>query len=345
MKYLLSFVMACMLFIAACDKSVEERSATVAVTFKFVDEANQPVPGVVTDLYLIPDSTTVAYTDTSNQQGLTVFQLNPDSVYQSFSHGYSPVNCIYQLLNGQQIGPFTNDTTICIEVKGNVGPMQPTLFTAIGRLVDCNNQPVTSGFVRYWGVEYPVSSTGNFQIQRTQCAGNPPSDGFYCYDANNFKVTTTASTPWVAPIQDFGDIQVCDDPQNFVTINTSSGLSGVLYTGQCHAIDSFQIQFELLGAFAHTTPFRLGLSFTPNPATAMLGTYQTGYAQVTATNGQSGYWCSANCTPLTVIITKWEGLGGVAEGSFSGYLPQFGTGNPLVFDGNFSGRFRVPIYH
>jgi hypothetical protein len=334
------------LLLSNCSKSTQEKQLTLEVTFELVGPNQSPLPGLTLNLLSAIDSV-VLYTGISNQQGLVVFQLPPDSTYRATVSGLSVSDCqtivsswLRDQPNQEQIyGPFSTNTTIpkTIEWIAGVGGTGEVS----GRLVDCNNIP-TSGWVVYYqnGLLRVLSTQadGRFSFQTTYCQ-NGPQTSFQFFQPSKSK-SHSQNITFDKPVVTLGDIVVCEESLPFCEIETSVGKQ-FLIAGW---VKDSTINWYYLGhgAFTSTTVDNVEFAFE-NTET---GSFNAEWAVITD-NSYPCYACGTGvqlptCSSFNVQITRWDGVGGFAEGVFDGFLPPTQL-NTLPYDGNFKGTFKLPI--
>jgi hypothetical protein len=131
----------------------------------------------------------------------------------------------------QTIGPFSADATLPTIVLGN-DQQNLNWITLNGRLVDCNQQPLTSGYVVYKLVEDAptgtesmifLNSDGEFNITITACSATGLMvTGF---DMANFLQGSPLNVDFANYMEDLGDIGVCNDLDEYIKVEVDGALS------------------------------------------------------------------------------------------------------------------------
>jgi hypothetical protein len=329
----------------SCTKGVEERQNTITVTFKLQtpDTPANPHVGVTVQLYGRPDSTVLKYEGITDQSGMVQFTLSPDSFYLFSCPDLRNGDCQPLDYSYKYLGLFTTDTTICVP-----GHLQSS-YQAVGRLLDENGNPVTNGEV----LGLKTDEQGRFSGTMFGCSGSPDNWINYwpIFDyARALSQTDYTARPISYPISDFGDIRIqASDCSTFQTLNEYF----ILKTNTTEYCDNYLNSIftpDSVSQSKYTISVRINKSW---PQADMqltfesaqnqpigVGTYSITEAQFG--QNQGGYRCSGSNCNMTVQITKWEGKGQYAEGTFSGTIPSFG--DPIYpFDGSFEGSFRGKI--
>jgi hypothetical protein len=125
---------------------------------------------------------------------------------------YGPGNCGNAVIFSQNIGPFSqaaNLGVITVTTAAN------SILTVKGKLVDCNNAPVTNGYAEihygYFTRYASVNATGDFETNFTHC-GSIASPGLEIVGVNNStqqQNPTPVTVPVVLPTTNAGTITAC----------------------------------------------------------------------------------------------------------------------------------------
>ncbi|MCC6462082.1 MAG: carboxypeptidase regulatory-like domain-containing protein [Saprospiraceae bacterium] len=125
--------------------------------------------------------------------------------------------CGYQSIFTQTIGPFSSDATLPPIIVPTININYVTLS---GRLVDCNQQPLATGYVLLSSNNYdqfvPVANDGTFSKTLVLCSTNPLS--IIGYDPVTQKESVALNYPNPTGTIQTGDIQVCTNISEFVNV-------------------------------------------------------------------------------------------------------------------------------
>jgi hypothetical protein len=122
----------------------------------------------------------------------------------------------------ETVGPFTADTN-AITVQLTQSATETVLVT--GTIVDCDGQPVTSGYVlassgnNNWVV--PIEN-GVVSYNVLMCSGNSQTVDLIAYDILSGQGTGSTSVILTAPTTDFGVVSTCDLMDEFVSFQVGS---------------------------------------------------------------------------------------------------------------------------
>ena len=256
---------------------------------------------------------------------LTVLSQGWEGYGPTYSNGYFgglvPANEIMKMevqqldqcgqwitLSTQTIGPFSTDATLPDEIV--TLPNIPSTVIS-GRLVDCNQQPVTNGYVAlglapyFWQTIF-TDNSGEFKHTVLLCNSNPIE--LTGYDLNGLATSGPLSFSITGSALQLGDIAVCTTPDEYFEIT----VDGKKYT--------FIAGFEGLTDGSRTSIY----GWTPDQSTVYAG-FQN--------NGQTGTF------PL-LYFQLYPGFDTLSAINMSTQLTQFGTkGQP--FSGTINGTIKT----
>ncbi len=295
-----------------CDYSIDPTFITIHIH----DQNGNPLPNVTVQLSIVNNpswwGTTYGITDSSG----TVAGLVPvgqDLLMSLFPDVY---NCV-SLISSQNIGPFTNDTTLNITVNLS---QSNTSFTVVnGTLVDCSNNPLLNGVVgisdgMYHYYSVPVSN-GSYTLTLPYCGttsitvvasdntGGSASSGSIPVTGNT--VTVPAMTVCNLNPNAVYNIVSCQSNGTYTegilqdSTNYIMAIVEVLSTGPYDFQIGFSggpnLFFQALGTFTHTGLDTMYLYSLTTPVLA--GTYPIQmYSNGTTCN------CSVVVNPLLAIF-------------------------------------------
>ncbi|WP_040281239.1 carboxypeptidase-like regulatory domain-containing protein [Psychroserpens damuponensis] len=208
-----------------CDIPAE--AVNLCVTIK--DENDNLLSGLYAEITSTQFGTTGGVT---NQIG-TVCGLIPTNeslvlnVYSSYEN-----TCTNALYNGT-IGPFSSDSSINIVTSDLSGEW--ITETVTGNFTDCNDNPVTEGYVRLFKaftlLDTDFVENGDFELSTVRC--NTSSDIFKLHgvDYINAQDTDSISFTYTSPITNVGTIAACNAVDEFVTYQVDGGDTVTEYFG------------------------------------------------------------------------------------------------------------------
>ena len=238
-------------------------------------------------------------------------------------------NCEEELLT-DQIDPFADDTSL---PAYNLNAVATNFVTVSGKLVDCDNNPVTNGYFR---VSYGVSSilntdaNGDFSGTINTCnLGTVEGTG---YDWDNLK-NSTPTTYDVNGIDELelGEISVCEDLSEYLTYT----IDGNTFTVLDPAATFFNPptnQFRINGS---TNPSSSSETFVIAFTGTTAGTYTSFQSAMTGEANNVNYFvfCDQqntsgipNCSSFDINITTFENVGGFVIGTLDGTMENISTG-------------------
>ncbi|MEO1628590.1 MAG: hypothetical protein AAFV25_25815, partial [Bacteroidota bacterium] len=255
----------------------------------------------------------------------------------------------------QTIGPFDDDTDIGVIV---VDDSPGATFTTIsGRLVDCNNDPITSGvaFVRVAGARYDyyLDADNSFSVLVRVCQDDTPVT-VQAANLDNLEASDLQSYTLDVGDGDLsvGDLIICGGTlaeflyldldgntilTNSVFMRTFSGGSEVVFFAEGGALDStsnrsIYTSFEVSGAATGEYGGVDGNTLQIISMTNLAGTANL------FSNCDSS---QISCFYDQLTITEYGAIGELIKGNFSGTVGYFdGMGN-ILSDRPVSGSFSI----
>ncbi len=205
----------------------------------------------------------------------------------------------------------------------------PVVNTITGKLLDCNNQPVTNGYaiisinntVRFAGTD----STGNFYVAIVTCAGVPVTANVVGVDQTGQQQSSVTYVTLTPPLTNVGSITACGtsslqyinytiDSSIYYYINSTANDSLTAYTNSQGVPPA--------GVITYIMGDRIGFNniyFSATGANAV-GTYPVGTLQVQSSSNL------ILIQPFNVTFTSFaNNVGEFYEGSFNGSYTDSGA--------------------
>jgi len=197
---------------------------------------------------------------------------------------------------------------------GTIAINPPVFNTAIvtGTVLDCTGNPVSNGFVTINGLIISTNASGTFNATLTLCS-LPPTVTVAAYDMSTGE-SVGKSVTISSGVNNLGTLSACGDPSEYIIWTSTVGLTSTTY--------SFS---KPLGTCAGTYD-----GFGTAIAGSLIADSTSVEAAITGPTSVSGthniyelFDCIDNtwCTPVSTIpvtLIKYEGVGGIIEGSFTG---------------------------
>lgn len=217
----------------------------------------------------------------------------------------------------QNIGPFSTNSSLNISVTP---ASSANLITVNGRLLDCNNNPVTNGYARiYFGYHTIFASTdasGNFSALFSSCASTPATMEIVGVDYTSMQQSVLTTVPAVVPVTNAGNIIACGVSASQFLNYTINGTSYSVGTAPADSLVAFS-QGGVSGWTTFVTGSQLNsgtsnyISFSFTSATQAPGTYPM--SSLSLPNAQQPTIGNAS----RVIVTNFPTAAGqFYEGSF-----------------------------
>jgi len=237
----------------------------------------------------------------------------------------------------QNINPMTQDTDLGNITVTNTGS---GIITLEGRLINCNNIPVTNGYAmisfdnntRYAAVD----GNGRYQTSFTFCAGSGSVASILAVDngtGGGPQHSTTVNVNLTSPATNLADIVVCDTTP-FAYINYN--IDGVDY--YWNASNSFQMQgVDFPGSFTLLVDNQPGpRQFVLNVDGSSTGVFGASFTSTDAfPSGGSVSFIPGFTSTVTRFATSWPDF---FEGSFTGQYTHSSTGSTVH---TINGTYRV----
>lgn len=234
---------------------------------------------------------------------------------------YGPGGCSSTVIFSQNIGPFSQAANLGVIT---VTPQTNSILTVKGKIVDCNNAPVTNGYaeIRYgYFTRYAsVNATGDFEATFTHC-GSTASSPIQIVAVNNAtqqQNPTPASVPIVLPLTNAGTITACGtsssqfinytlDGTTFNLISPADSLTGIT---QGPGTTPY---------FTNINGIRMNIGNPPRISFNFQSPSQTAGAYTIDNLNVNLLVDSASANPISVNITNFPtASGGFYEGNFAG---------------------------
>ncbi len=299
---------------------------TVNVTATIVSQAGTPLVNVyVVFRPLSGQASAHGYTDSEGKISGSV----PANIPLKLE--ISSAGPCHSIVYSQNVGPYTTATNLGTITVNNI----PELVTIKGKLLACNNNPVTNGFAEIeigYMVHYiNVNTLGDFAYSYITCGTGTSNCTVTGIDAQNTQQGQPVTVPITAPITDAGNIAACGTSSiqflNYTidgnTVNMSSLTPG----------DTFN-QYDTIGSSRVTINgwrpqtqnyFLFSFDGTGNP-----GTFPATELRIDNISGIT------IIQPFNIVITQHPASGGYFEGIFSG---QYKDGANVTHTAN--GTFRI----
>lgn len=227
---------------------------------------------------------------------------------------------------------------------GTIVVNPPTSKTLKGRLLDCNGNPVTTGYVLVWHDNVrtgtPVNQAGEFSILMSPCAGPITECKILGIDSVGDKQTTLISVSLNQPVTDAGNITVCGlAAEQFVKYRKNNWQWE-------HIINSYNYDWSRSGKYIQGGSNSSMAQIRGVTAWGLIGVdfefthnNTTGVYPITRLLEMENSPPYELIPPFNVTLTKFPlQAGDFYEGSFQGNCRHQNTGNQVHF---FECSFRV----
>ncbi len=310
-----------------CDLSNE----AVMLTMRILNANNSPLVNTAVKLTRVSGWVTsvTGYTDSLGQ----VSGLVPYNVMLSMEI-LDPCGAISY---SQNIPALTQNTDL-----GNIIVSSSTsgLVTVKGKLLDCNDQPVTNGFAMItFGNSFRYATTdanGNYETSFVTCPNSGSTASIEAYDmgtGGNGQHSASVIVNLTTPVSNLADIVVCDAT---TSIYINYNIDGVdYYWNQPNAFQMFGVNFPgSISIQADNQPdTRL---FTLSIEGTSVGTFPATFTSTDAfPNGGTVFYLPGFIGTITNYATSWPDF---FEGSFSGQYTHSSTGSTVH---TINGTFRI----
>lgn len=235
---------------------------------------------------------------------------------------YGPGNCSSTVIFSQNIGPFSQAANLGVIT---VAPQSNTILTVKGKLVDCNNAPVTNGYAEihygYLTRYATVNATGDFETNFTLCAflGSAQVEVIGINSATQQQNATPVSTLAVLPLTDAGTITACGTTSSQFINYTLDGVS-----------------FNLIPPADSLTAFTSGQGQASAFYTSIGGTRMNGTANLSF-NFQSPTQAAGSYPMQFLMVNNLDSIQMVPPINVN--ITNFPTASAGFYEGNFSGQF------
>ncbi len=317
---------------------------------QLVTEEGIPLPNTTICIYA--DGSNSGGCGTTDNEGYFAGKMPKDSDLV-LRFGYQGQDCTFSSIN---LGSFSDDT--------DLGSIQVTesgaAFTVTGSIVDCDNNPVTNGLVKFQigniRSEYYIGDDGSFEVAILNC-DNASEISMTAVDLDNLEEGSPVSM-LISPEVTFGTIVACGNPlTEFFTLNVDGQEATIVEDVVVffEFVENSMYPFLSIGggeidSLGNQVPF--GFEFSME--SGLIGTYEPSdisFLNIVISEPKfsenGNLYCPGACTVVSsfeMIITENGGDGGHWAGEFNGTgiftnIDDMTTTNTYPF----SGEFRVPI--
>lgn len=226
-------------------------------------------------------------------------------------------NAIYS----QNLGPYTSNINLGTITISN-GSLSTATYT--GTAIDCNNAPLTNGFVVVTvgnQTSYHSLTNGAFSATVAGCTSNP-SVSISAIDANTVIQSAPYQTTLTPGVQNIGNLTACG---NLIPEYIQFTVDGIPYTALVNLSDSVTLTIQdIRGQTASLNQF---ITFTIDNSG---GNYTLSNLWVSGVNIQT----LASFTTTNTNVINWASAVGLySDGNFSTtYLDASGNSHSLVVD-------------
>jgi hypothetical protein len=257
--------------------------------------------------------------------GTSAFTNNQGTVSGAVLANTELVLQVYTLCGGTSLVYSQNFTTTNSDVDmGTISANLGDLVTVTGRVVDCNNVPITDGWVLLWIANVtwhmPVVN-GNIVFSTTSCSNMTSS--YLAVNWGGSQQGLTQSFTLVPGANNLGTIQACGvSTVEFVDYSIDNGAT--IHLTQPRDTQKMLATYDGLSETNIITIDRDG-NPVPNMSFAFNGGTSLGTGHTTDLIDSRGFPSGrANAyspyTPLTVTVTEFGVRGGFIAGSFEGHV-------------------------
>ncbi len=242
-----------------------------------------------------------------------------------------------EIVYQETYGPYTENTDLgTIEVISDTD-----LLSVFGNAVDCDNNPVTEGYISVdyneRRVNFPIDAEGNFTFSLTYCelvSGELHVVNTAEQLISNAFAFDGSQTSWT-----FTDISVCDELMDYLQISVDT-FAAVIYTPGINFASADSITFISYGYESQNEYVYISIFFDPPTALNITAPINDiSYYQSDNTQNYFYYYLSSG-DEILITFTEYDNVpGGAVEGSFTGTATNEFTGASVPI----SGSFHVPI--
>jgi hypothetical protein len=232
------------------------------------------------------------------------------------------------------IGPFSSDVTIPDIILTNVPNLQT--ISVQGRLVDCNNAPVTNGYAKLqidndYTLTIISDNDGLFSYTYATCTTAPVGGNVIGYDLTDLKESALQNFTFSNNTANLGDIVVCTALSEFVQYSLDGGATITLVDPVVSVLqDSFPATGYATSIWAESgNQFSINLGWSsPNIQTGVFPLDRFFVSPLEVNMAQS----NLNTTVTSVAFS----VGDLIIGTFGGTFVDFNGGNHTI-----TGNYRV----
>jgi len=225
----------------------------------------------------------------------------------------------------EMYGPYSVDTDLgVIDISLN----NPNYTSIVGTAVDCNDQPILDGYVRFESntgdVFYTSIDTGNFEIGLVDC-GDLQSVVMTVFDVENLKMSTEQSITIAPGAIDVGEVVVCDELDEFLILEID-GVLNLTFLEPYFRGDRLDFGgVNETDSLMYSQAYFNGL----NPDPLVPGTYAMDTIDV-YTEGPVSSISAYNLIPYDVTFTEYStNVDDIIRGSFTADVEVFENQSPL----------------
>lgn len=189
----------------------------VDIKGQVVDEDGNPIPNIRVKIQVVGEK--YYGTGPTNDDGFFCGLIPKDFELELIIYGSGPCNqtILYQEIIGSFSDNVTLDPVVVVDDPGNA-----ITATVTGRLVDCDGNPVTNGYVRgvfngRWFNIFPDDTDGTFELSYVFCDLTDDLE-IQGYDIGNALQTDLLTFPIDSDIQT-GDLKACDQLDEYIEYN------------------------------------------------------------------------------------------------------------------------------
>lgn len=244
------------------------------------------------------------------------------------------LNICGQVVHQQSYGPFSQNTDIGTI---DVGHGNQTTLMISGKALDCNNAPLPGAMVQieYDSFTHYTAETdvnGDFGFPAPYC-GSPINASVSVVDIENQKVSLPQSFVIDGNDVDLGNITVCDEPEEFVSITIADTLDFFFSAPQDY-INMVHSQNSKIEAEGMSGYFVMDIS----EKVTSTGSYESQQYSLSYRGGNFVYYFATSPPDMNIEITEYSDVpGNFIRGSFSGMVTDSIQPVPMV------GNFKIKV--
>ena len=290
------------------------------------------IDGLITDEGIGIQGLLVEITLASNGLSASGY-TDQDGLYSGYVPKDEPLimmifNACGEEIHSENIGPFNVNTTLMpVNVNGNTNTLSIT-----GNVVDCNNEPVTNGYVLvYVGTQYNfLQLDNNGSISSTINICDVTSISIKAHDLDDLKQSELVVHD-VSGLDnlDLGEITACEDYDEYLNFS----INGVSNNAVIDPVGTVQ---DPNTTSIWGTGIDGSITFELLVLTDQPGDFNPARLHMTTSDSLLFYLAECedpNCGDVNVNITTFEDIGGYIIGSLSGEI--LSGGPPIIVEADF----------